>query len=84
LEGWFGWTLKVVFAWVYGMFVREDWRYGVGMTSHSKGYVCGFRDALMYSQWGLREAECPAENCNFTFVLDMYSSVAYVGSQSVH
>ena len=83
MEGWFGLSLEVVFACVYGMFVREDWRYGVGMTSHSKGYVCGLRDELMYSQWRLREAECPAENCIFTFIDKKYSPVVHVGYQAI-
>ena len=82
LKGWFGLSLEVVFACVYGMFVREDWRYGGGMTGYRKAFVCGFRDALIYSQWRLREAESPANSCIYTS-LSNYSPVAYAALQSV-
>ena len=55
---------------------------GGGMTGYRKAYVCGFRDALMYSQWRLREAGSPADNCIHTS-LSRYSPVAYVAHQSV-
>jgi len=52
------------------------------MTGYRKAYVRRFRDALMYSQWRLREAESPANSCILTS-LSKYSPVAYVARQSV-